>query len=144
MLTLFKCLFNWYIQITMSTLHFRKLENWLTVKENSHLEYSNYMINKMTVTPIMLISKINSAMVCILKLKIFNYRCQVVIVSIIFGPIFTMLTILTASQIGKHVSQAFSARSLAIWNAKQLHTSFLFCLLLYTQFDPFLNRLNKV
>lgn len=80
----------------------------------------------------MLISKTNATMVYILKLKIFNYRCQVLITSIIFGPISTILTILVVSQIGKHVSQTFSAGSLAIWNVKQLHTSFIFCLFYYT------------
>lgn len=60
-------------------------------------------------------------MVYILKFKILNYRCLVLIVSIIFGPISTIFTILVASQIEKHVSQAFSDGSLAIWNVKAAH-----------------------
>lgn len=67
------------------------------------------------VTAIMLISNINATMVCVCvcvcKLQIFHHRCKVVIASIIFGPISTMLTILAASQIEKHGSQAFSAGS---------------------------------
>ena len=70
----------------------------------------------------MLISMIKVTMIHIFKLKMYNHRCKFINVSTIFGPISTMLTILAASQIGEHASQAFFAGSLATRNFRQPHT----------------------